>query len=99
MLEMPLGSLVPTAYGYITSEEPGETIAAAVAVGISPSGFGVIMEYSGHTTREAAEAAVSAMVREAFAARNLPLERLLVKGCEHVVDKIGCAFAAVALWY
>lgn len=34
-LQIPPGSLVPTAYGYIISEVPGELIAAAVGVGFS----------------------------------------------------------------
>ena len=46
-LEIPFGSLVPTAYGSLSSIQPGEMIAAAVAVGIPAADtFGVIMETS-----------------------------------------------------
>lgn len=96
--DIPPGSLVPTAYACITSEVPGEEIAAAVAVGLSEGGYGVIMEFSGKTTQEAAEAAVRHMVEEAFRVRGLALQRVLVKSTRHVVEKSGCAFAAVALW-
>lgn len=98
-LDIPPGALTPTAYGAITSEEPGETIAAAVAVGMSEDTFGVIMEWSGRATAEEAEAKVRAMVEAAFAHRGMELKNVLVKSAEHTVEKAGCAFAAVTLWY
>ena len=98
-LSIPPGSLVPTAYGAITSETPGEIIAAAVGVGRHGDDYGVIMEYSGRCTKEEAEEIVAGMVRHAFARRGLELTELKVKGVEHRVEKVGCAFAAVALWY
>ena len=55
-LVIPPGSLLPIAYGSITSSEPGELISAAVAVGIQAEGFGVIMEFSGRCSKEKAEA-------------------------------------------
>ena len=98
-LRIPPGSLVPTAYGAMTSEHPGELIAAAVAVGIGPADdYGVIMEFSGRCTKQEAEAAVRAMVEEAFLYRERTLERVLVQGVEHRVDKIGCVLAACVLW-
>ncbi|AEJ41925.1 arginine decarboxylase, pyruvoyl-dependent [Sulfobacillus acidophilus TPY] len=94
------GSLVPIAYGTITSEEPGELIAAAVAIGIgSPDEYGVIMEFSGRCSQEEAARTVEEMARAAFVQRNRPLERVIVRAVEHRVSQIGCAFAAVALWY
>lgn len=44
-LNIPPGSLVPIAYGSLSSTEPGALIAAAVAVGVGPDAgsFGVIM--------------------------------------------------------
>jgi arginine decarboxylase len=96
---MPRGSLLPIAYGSIASEQPGELIAAAVAVGIAPDSFGVIMEFSGSCNKNAAEAAVKKMVEEAFEIRSLILGKILVKAVEHRVEKIGCVFAAVPLWY
>lgn len=99
-LEIIPGSLMPTAYGTITSEIEGELIAAAVAIGIGDRDqYGVIMEFSGRTDRKHAEETVAEMARQAFISRGRPLEKLLVRGTEHRVEKIGCAFAAVALWY
>ncbi|NLK51787.1 MAG: arginine decarboxylase, pyruvoyl-dependent [Syntrophomonadaceae bacterium] len=98
-LEIPPGSLLPIAYGSIVSTVQGEIISAAVAVGISADSFGVIMEFSGKCTRDKAEAEVIAMVKEAFANRKMELKDLKVASAEHQVQRIGCAFAAVPLWY
>jgi arginine decarboxylase len=98
-LEIPEGSLVPTAYGSIVSDVPGDLISAAVAVGLSENAFGVIMEYSGKCTSEEAEAAITKMVREAFSTRGMNLADIKIAVTEHRVEKIGCAFAAVPLWY
>lgn len=98
-LDIAPGSLTPTAYGAITSEQPGERIAAAVGIGFSQDTFGVIMEWSGHGTAEEAEAQVKTMIEAAFAKRNMPLKKTMLKSAEHRVEKCGSAFAAVALWY
>lgn len=94
------GSLMPTAYGTIASEEPGTVISAAVAVGIGrPDDYGVIMEFSGHCSEEEAAHTVETMARDAFRSRGREIERVIVRAVEHRVESIGCAFAAVALWY
>ncbi|MDA8440751.1 MAG: arginine decarboxylase, pyruvoyl-dependent [Peptococcaceae bacterium] len=98
-LVIPEGSLVPTAYGSIVSDVPGEIIAAAVAVGFSENTFGVIMEYSGKCTAEEARIIITKMVQEAFATRQMKLVDIKVEAVEHKVGQIGCAFAAVPLWY
>lgn len=98
-LYIPEGSLLPIAYGTITSNIPGERIAAAVAVGIKNGSFGVIMEFEGKCSKEEAEARVAEMVKEAFAIRGLELEEVKIASTEIVVKKIGCAFAGVPLWY
>lgn len=99
-LELPPGALVPTAYGAMTSDVAGELISAAVAVGIGDDGsYGVIMEFSGRCSREEALATVKHMTEEAFRYRGRTLTRVLAQGVEHRVDRIGCALAAVALWY
>src|SRR5436309_3406932 len=59
-IELPkikLGALIPTAYAAMTSEKPGETVAAAVGYAIpdDPAKNGVIMEFHGYATREHAE--------------------------------------------
>ncbi len=97
---LPPGSLVPIAYGSIINENSGETIAASVAVGIcKKENYGVIMEYSGKCSKKIAEKIVINMVREAFETRNIPLNKIESVAVEHTVMSIGCAFAAVILWY
>lgn len=98
-LEIPPGSLVPTAFASIVSEVPGETIAAAVGVGIAQNSYGVIMEHSGLITKEEAEKEIRSMIREAFLARGLELKEMKIAAAQHTVDRIGCALAAVPLWY
>ena len=98
-LQIPPGTLTPTAYGSITSDVVEELISAAVGIGISADSFGVIMEYSGHCSRQDAENAVVQMVKDAFQMRQMEPIEILVKAVEHKVVDTGCAFAAVALWY
>lgn len=98
-ISLPPGSLVPIAYGTLTSSKPGATIAAAVGVGIPEDGFGVIMEYSGHVSKKEAEDIITGMVKEAFQIRNLELVKCLVKAVEHQVVETGSVFAGVILWY
>ena len=98
-LVIPAGSLVPTAYGYIISREPGELIAAAVGVGFSRDAFGVIMEHSCKGTREEAGRAIESMLKEAFASRGMDLADIKIAAIDHRVQKIGCALAAVPMWY
>jgi len=98
-LMVPPGSLLPIAYGSAISEEPGTRVAAAVAVGLSPDTFGVIMEYGGQCSKEEAEAEVRRRVEEAFKHRGLPLVEIRSIAVDHVVEQIGCAFAGCALWY
>ena len=98
-LVLPPGSLVPTAYGYVISEKKGEKIAACIGIGFSENSFGVIMEYAAKGTREEAEEKIRQMLKNAFAVRDLALKDVKLASTEHVVERIGCAFAAVALWY
>jgi arginine decarboxylase len=98
-LIIPPGALTPTAYGALVSDTPGELLAAAVGVGISADSFGVIMEFSGRCGKREAEAAITQMVDEAFATRGMPLQEIKVLSTEHRVEKVGCAFAGVSLWY
>lgn len=98
-LAIPPGSLTPTAYGAIESETAGDHIAAAVAVGLSPDSFGVIMEFSGRCRQAEAEERVRRMAHDALVRRGLPVSKILIKATECRVEKCACAFAAVALWY
>lgn len=91
--------MLPIAYGSITSTEPGELISAAIGVGIKQGSFGVIMEFSGRCGKLEAEKEIVRMVQEAFRVRNLDLDEVKIASTEHIVEKIGCAFAAAPLWY
>ncbi|MGO0123560.1 pyruvoyl-dependent arginine decarboxylase [Desulfothermobacter acidiphilus] len=98
-LQLPPGSLVPTAYGYIISTTPGEIISAACGVGISRESFGVIMEFSGKCTAQEARDRIERMVREAFEHRGMELADIKIEAVEHQVQRVACALAAVPLWY
>lgn len=98
--EVPPGSLLPVAYGFITSDQPGQIISAAVAVGFTETTCGLIMEHKAQAPREETERQVAEMVREGLSRRGLPAARIRVAGTEHrvAVGKVGCAFAAIAIW-
>jgi arginine decarboxylase len=92
------GTLVPAVYARIASQTPGERIVAALGLGFSRGQYGVIMEYERAGTAGQAEAAVRRMVEEAMATRELPIKEVRVALREHVVQRIGCAIAAVVFW-
>jgi arginine decarboxylase len=94
------GAMIPTAYAAITSEVPGETIAAAVGYALpdDPDKNGVIMEFHGVTGRGEAEDAVRRMLGEAFRVRGEAISEMRILAAEHTVERAGCAFAAVALF-
>ncbi len=98
-LALPPGALVPTAFGTIVSQEPGEVIAAAIAVGLSKDTFGIIMELVGKFAQQEAEEKIKNMVKESFELRKMELSEIRVSSVEHVVKKIGCAIAAAPMWY
>jgi arginine decarboxylase len=93
------GAIVPTAYAAITSETPGETIAAAVGYALPEdrTKAGVIMEYHDRADRATADRAVRAMLEEAFRVRGERIREVRVIAAEHRVRAVGCAMAAVAL--
>jgi len=98
-LQPPYGALVPSAFGTVTSETPGELISAAVGVGFSSNTLGVIMEADGRCPRQECEERVREMLQEAFAKRGLTLERTQIEGVEHRVQQTGAVIAAVILGY
>ncbi len=98
-LIIPEGSLVPTAYGTITSDIPGENISAAVGIGFARDSFGVIMERAGREKRDEAEALVGIMLQDAFHQRGMLMDNMIIRGVEHKVEKVGAVIAAVVLWY
>ena len=98
-LQIPPGSLVPTAYCTYTSAVPGERITAAVGVGLSRDSFGVIMEYEGTGKREEAEAEVARMLEAACAQRQMRLHEVRIRAIDHRVKTVGSVVAAAVLWY
>lgn len=102
VLEQPLqitpGSLVPTVYSVQVSAAPGEIVAAAVGIGVGVGSHGMIYESHG-TSRSEVEATVRKMIDEGFARRGLTLKEVIVRSIEHKVERIGCAVAAVVLWW
>jgi arginine decarboxylase len=92
------GSLVPAVYSVVHSDTAGETICAAVGIGIGKDSHGMIFEHHA-SAPEVAERVVSGMVEEGFSRRGLPLERLIVRVADHRVERVGCAVAAVVLWW
>ena len=93
------GALVPTAYAAMTSETPGEIVAAAVGYAIpdDPAKNGVIMEFHGLASRAEAERQIHAMLDEAFRVRGELIKDRRVVAAEHTVERIGCALAAITL--
>ena len=93
------GACIPTAYAAITSETPGETVAAAVgwAIPDDPAKNGVIMEFHGVANRAEAEGQIRLMLEEAFRVRGEEIHEMKIFAVEHTVERIGCALAAVAL--
>ena len=92
------GSLVPTVYSVQVSARPGETIAAAVGIGVAEGSHGMIYESHGSSLADV-ESTVRQMVAEGFARRGLRLNEIVVRSIEHKVERIGCAVAAVVLWW
>ncbi|HEV8456841.1 MAG TPA: arginine decarboxylase, pyruvoyl-dependent [Methylomirabilota bacterium] len=94
-----LGAVVPTAYAAMTSEVPGEVVAAAVgwARPHDATKNGVIMEFHDKATREEAERMIVQMLEEAFRVRGERIKDMRVFAVEHRVERTGCALAAVTL--
>jgi arginine decarboxylase len=93
------GAIIPTAYAEMTSERPGETVAAAVgyAVPDDPAKNGVIMEFHGVATKGYAERQIELMLEEAFQVRGEPIREMKIVAVEHTTERIGCALAAITL--
>ena len=93
------GAIVPTAFAAMTSEVPGEVVAAAVgwARPEDRTKNGVIMEFHDKATREEAERTIVQMLRESFKVRGWKIRDMQVCAAEHRVERTGCALAAVAL--
>ncbi len=99
-IEVPKGSLLPIAYGAISSTDEGEVISAAVSVAIPLDGnqVGVIMEFSGYTSEEKAREIVKRMAEEAMKNRNLQIKEIIIKSASARIEGPTSVFAGVALW-
>ncbi len=97
---LPQGALVPTAYASIYSDVPGETISAAVAIGIpkDSSRAGLIMEYSARAEEKVVLEQVKRMAEKGMEVRNRPIQEIMTISATHKVVTIGAVFAAVVLW-
>jgi len=90
---LPRGAFVLVVYSAASSSTPGVRLAAAVAVGRAPDGFGVIMEAQGESQAQAV-AEARAKVEEAFRMRGLELSEVRVAAAEHRVERCGGVVAA-----
>ncbi len=93
------GALIPTAYAAMTSDVPGETIAAAVGYALpdDPAKPGVIMEFHDITDRETAERRIGDMLDEAFRVRGETIREMKIVSVDHCVERVGCTVAAITL--
>lgn len=97
---MPQGALVPTAYASLYSDVPGETISAAVAIGIPEDSnlAGLIMEYSARAEEKAVVEQVKKMVEKGMELRKRAIKEIRAISATYKVISIGAVFAAVVLW-
>jgi arginine decarboxylase len=97
---LPQGALVPVAYASITCGAPGETISAAVAIGIpeDASLAGLIMEYSAVADETTVCSQVIKMVEKGMEVRKRPIREIMSISSTFKVETAGAAFAGVVLW-
>jgi arginine decarboxylase len=97
---MPQGALVPVAYASLCSDVPGETISAAVAIGIpeDPNRAGLIMEYSARAEESVVLAQVKKMVEKGMELRKRPIKEIKAISSTHKVGSTAGVFAGVVLW-
>lgn len=100
-LKLPGGAFIPTAYASLTSDEPGQIISAAVAIGIPEDDrlAGLIMEFSSPREADYVEEFSRQMVKEGFRYRNRGLKEIKSVVVSTKVEKIATVFAGVVLWY
>ena len=93
------GALAPTVYTCMKSDTPGDVVAAAIGIGLRHGKHGVMFENVGND-EAVVRNTVRLMVLEGFAQRGYgePSEIILVSA-SHIVERIGCALAAVLLWW
>lgn len=105
-IQLSPGSLLPIAYGTITSNKENTCVAASVGVGIPKdrSSIGVIMEYSTSSCElisdEFIKSRVENMVVEAMESRQIKFDTILVASSISYKPntEYHSAFSGIALW-
>jgi len=98
-LKIPEGSVVPSVYACIHSSNSGETISAAIGVGLRRDAYGIIMEYSHKGTSVRAQEIVREMLEEAAGTRAIEFDEIVIISSEHEVEALACVFAGVFFWW
>lgn len=97
------GSILYTAYAFLTTNIKGEKVSAGIAVGIpkDKSKIGVIMEYSDYCSKEDCIQRVKSMVLEAMNTRSYEIEKILYEAQEVICngDSYQTVLAALSMWY
>ena len=98
--DIPNGAVVFTAMGSITSNQAGDLLSAAVAIGLPTdrSAPGVLMEHSAHKSATIVEEEVRYMAAQALNDRGCKVADIKSVSSEHRVTETGAAFAAVLMW-
>jgi len=99
-IALPQGALIPVAYASIHSSNPGEIIAAGVAIALpeDEDHAGLIMEYATISSKEDAEKTAIQMAQEGMKIRGKAIKQIKSLAVEHTVKRCGAVFAAVVLW-
>ena len=96
------GSPLLVAYGALSSNQEGETMASAVcaAMPVDESAVGVIMECSGAMSASDAEERVKGMAMQAMEDRGSAVRELVCSSVESLVEKgmTHSVISAVAIW-
>lgn len=96
------GMLLPSAFSSIYSNVVGETISAAVAVGIpeNENDVGVIMEHSAYSSKMHTEEIVRSFVTTAMSDRGIQIKTICSISTECVIEvnNYYCAVASVSMW-
>lgn len=97
-----LGSALLCAYGAISSNEIGKTIASAVAVGVPENSecVGVIMEFSGYCDANEADRIVREMTVEAMKNHDIACKEVLSSSIDAYVadENYQTVISALAMW-
>ena len=101
-IDKKLGSALLVAYASISSNQLGQTISAAVAVGIPDreGDVGVIMEFSDNCDAKTAETAVIDMVKESMKNHHISCKEVVSTSVEATVtdNQYVSLISALAMW-